>query len=107
MTDEAGRLSINDLPLHDQLLHGIGRVAQAQVEVEVQVEIILCHLYTALALPSVAAAHLGPRRNSIDQLAQDCRLMLANSPLQNDYTSAGDDALRASIEADSFATGGA
>jgi hypothetical protein len=90
-----GGPSITDLPLHDQLLHGIGRVAQAQV----QVELILRQLYTGLALPS-AAAHLAATRNSIDQLAQDCRVMLANSGLAEDIRGAGDDALRAGIEAD-------
>jgi hypothetical protein len=90
-----GGSSIGDLALHDQLLHGIGRVAQAQV----QVELVLRQLYTELALPS-AAAHLAATRNSIDQLAQDCRVMLVNSGLADDIKRAGDDALRAGIEAD-------
>jgi hypothetical protein len=94
--DADDKCAISDLPLHDQLLHGIGRVAQAQV----QVEMILRHLYTGLTMPSVAAAYLGAKRNSIDQLAQDCRVMLANSDLPDDIKTAGNDALIAGIEAD-------
>jgi hypothetical protein len=92
----AGGASIADLSLYDQVLHGIGRVAQAQV----QVEIILRHLYTALTMPSVAAAHLGPRRGGVDQLVKDCRVMLGSSDLPDDYRRAGNDALTAATEAD-------
>jgi hypothetical protein len=87
--------SIADLPLHDQLLHGIGRVAQAQV----QLEIILRHLYTALTMPSVAA-YVGAKRNSIDQLVQDCRVMLPHTELPDDFKTAGNDALLAAKDAD-------
>jgi hypothetical protein len=97
MADDTSRdaPSIADLPPHDQLLHGIGRVAQAQVEVE----LVLRRLHTQLTGRG-PASFLGAKRNSIDQLAQECRVMLKNSDLPVDVEQAGDDALRASIEAD-------
>jgi hypothetical protein len=96
VTDADDKCAISDLPLHDQLLHGIGRVAQAQV----QVEIILRHIYTGLTMPSLVAAYVGAKRNSIDQLTQDCRVMLANSYLPDKFKTAGEDALKAGTEAD-------
>jgi hypothetical protein len=87
--------SIADLSEHDQLLHGIGRVAQAQV----QVEVVLRQLFVSLTLPS-PAMHLVAKKSGVDPLAQDCRVLLANSGLPAEVTAAGDLALVAAIEAD-------
>jgi hypothetical protein len=88
--------SITDLSLHDQLLHGIGRVAQAHVVLEVT----LRGLFVGLAAPPSPAGYLAAQRNSVGQLTDDCRLMLANSELPEKAKLDGDEALKAGIEAD-------
>jgi hypothetical protein len=84
-----------DLSLHDRLLHGIGRVAQAQVDVEITLRI----LYVQLTLPSPGAYLVGNRR-SIRQLVEDCRVMLANTELPEYVKTAGRAALDDTLAAD-------
>jgi hypothetical protein len=84
-----------DLSLHDRLLHGIGRVAQAQVDVEITLRI----LYVQLTLPSPGAYLVGNRR-SIRQLVEDCRVMLANTELPEHVKTAGRAALDDTLAAD-------
>ena len=94
--DEAeGEPTIGQLPLHDQLLHGIGRVAQAQVRVEVA----LRQLYEWLTLPG-PAAYLASTRWGISQLVADCRVLLANAGLSDEVKAAGEDALNDAKKAD-------
>jgi hypothetical protein len=84
-----------ELPLRDRLLHGIGRVAQAQVDVEITLRI----LYVQLTLPSPGAYLVGSRR-SIRQLVEDCRVMLANTELPEHVKTAGRAALDDTLAAD-------
>lgn len=93
-SDEARR-ALSQLPLRDQLLHGIGRVAQAQV----QVEMALRQLYHWMTLPG-PAGYLAASRKGIRPLAEDCRVLVEKSVLSDDVKAAGEEALKDAMKAD-------
>jgi hypothetical protein len=88
--------SIADLPLHDRLLHGIGRVAQAQVSLD----LTLRRLYLDLA--GAPAGHLVVQVNSAKTLARNCQVMWDSMELDNEVKAAGDEALTAAKDADNL-----
>lgn len=80
----------------DRLLHGIGRVAQAQVRLEIR----LRQVHTLLAMPSPGAARLASSRRGVAQLVDDCKVMLDGAGLSDDLTEAARSALKSAKGAD-------
>jgi hypothetical protein len=90
----AGYQPPDGLALFDQLLHGIGRTAQAHVWLEYS----LGELFRTLTAPSLAMALVGKR--GIPQIASDNRIMLQRAEVSDDLIRAGDQALVAAEKAD-------
>lgn len=87
MTDADDKCAISDLPLYDQLLHGIGRVTQVHVVLELRLR-LLYQVLAGIRQGTIIDAQWGVRR-----LAEDCQELLPGSWLPDDAKDAGKQAL--------------